>query len=336
MKKGESPEASKRHRSSSRQFIRYAIEELRFVRSIKSFRNFLDKIKIVLLRVTRRNDRFYRTPPILQIEPTNYCNAECISCPTSRSSRPRGHMDIDLFRRIIDDASEMGVKWIFLFLHGEPLLHPEIVEMIRYVKSKGLAFHMTTNGVPLDEKKIRGILGSGVDNADHVSFSVLGASEEVHNMIFRREYYERVVRNIALFLRLRKGLKVNGPVIETIFYTMPENQHEESDFARKWRGVVDHVRMSGEISQSFSEYKQDGVQHHVRKDVCSNLWEKMTIFWDGRVTLCCQDVDGDWILGNLNHQTISEVWNNERLLAIKRIHKRKQLELVPFCYACDM
>jgi radical SAM protein with 4Fe4S-binding SPASM domain len=336
MKEPEVSEASKRRRPSKTRVIRYAVEELKFLRSFSDLRNLLGKIKIVLPRVIGGVNRFYKVPPILQIEPTNYCNADCICCPSSRNSRPKDHMDINLFRGIVDDASGLGVKLVHLFLHGEPTLHPQIVEMIRHLKSKGLAFHMTTNGIPLNEDKIRGILDSGVDSADHVAFSILGASREVHNRIFRREYYEKAVENLSLFLELRRKLRVNGPVIDTVFYRMRENEHEEEQFIEKWRGVVDHVRLGGDISQSFSDYKLDGKTHPVRTEVCVNLWEKMTVFWNGDVTLCCRDVDGDWIMGNLNEQTISEIWNSKRLLAIKRIHKAEQLERFSFCYTCDM
>ncbi|MBY8999028.1 MAG: SPASM domain-containing protein [Candidatus Thorarchaeota archaeon] len=62
----------------------------------------------------------------------------------------------------------------------------------------------------------------------------------------------------------------------------------------------------------------------------------MTIGWNGDVILCCNDVDGEFILGNLSDQSISEIWNSKRLLAIKRIHKQKQFERIPICHTCDM
>jgi radical SAM protein with 4Fe4S-binding SPASM domain len=144
------------------------------------------------------------------------------------------------------------------------------------------------------------------------------------------------MKNLRLLLDLRKRLGVNGPIIETVFYRMPENEHEESKFVREWRGVVDHVRVVGDISQSFSEYKQDGVSRVVRTRTCMNLWERMTVFWNGDVTMCCQDVDGDCVLGSLNEQSIKEIWHSRRLLAIKRTHENKRFERIPLCHTCDM
>ncbi len=316
--------------------LRFAIEELKFLRSTKDVYNFYRKLKLVVPRVIGTFQTFYRVPPVLQIEPTNICNASCICCPASRSSRPRGHMDFSLFRKIIDDASSIGVNAIFLFLHGEPSLHPKIVEIIRYIKMKGLYFHLVTNGISFSEKKIRGILQAGVDCGDHISFSIHGASEEVHDHIAGLKCLSRIEKNIHHFLKLRKDLNINGPVIETVHYIMPENQHETESYMRKWTGVVDHVRLSGEISQSFAQYEQDVNTPVARTKPCLNLWQKMTIGWEGNVVLCVNDVGADVVLGNLNEQTISEIWNSKKLLAIKRFHKQKQFDKIPICEYCDM
>lgn len=245
-------------------------------------------------------------------------------------------MDIKLFRKIIDDAARIGVMRIHLFLHGEPLLHPHIVEMISYIKSKKLGILISTNGMPFNKEKIKAILSSGVNNADHFSFSIFGHSKEVHETVMKRSNFDRIVKNILTFLALRRKMKWNGPVIETNFYILPENAHEEEKYVNKWRKYVDHVRVSGVISESFSKYKQKRNNIQLRTQTCLHLWQIMTVFWNGDVTVCCQDVDGDWILGNLNEQSIREIWNNKRLLVIKKIHKEKLFEKLPFCHKCDM
>jgi radical SAM protein with 4Fe4S-binding SPASM domain len=323
-------------RSIMRVPIRFAIEELKFLKSVQDIRNFYNKLKLVVPRVIGTYETFYKAPPILQIEPTNVCNADCICCPVPRSSREKGHMDFSLFKQIIDEAAIIGVNSIFLFLHGEPMIHPKIVDMLRYIKRCGLSFHLTTNGITFSEKAISGILRAGVDNGDHISFSIQGASPEVHDKIVGRNCYEKVLKNIHSLLRHREELKVNGPVIETVYYIMPENQHETQKYLKLWRGVVDHVRLSGEISQSFAQHGEEPEIPIIRTTACSNLWQKMTILWNGEVILCCNDVDGKIVLGNLNDQSIEEIWNSEKLLAIKRIHKKKEFERIPLCHTCDM
>jgi radical SAM protein with 4Fe4S-binding SPASM domain len=135
---------------------------------------------------------------------------------------------------------------------------------------------------------------------------------------------------------MRKELDVNGPVIETIFYRMPENEHEEAQYVKYWRGRVDHARLGGDISISFSKFKQKGYAIPLRTRTCANLWEKITVFWNGDVPLCCQDVDGEWILGNLGKDSIESIWNCEQLLSVKQLHKERNFEEIPLCVKCDM
>ena len=316
--------------------LRYGLEELKFLRSINDLKILYRKINYLMPRVAGTLTKLEDTPPSIQIEPTNFCNVHCICCPSSRISRAKGFMDFELFQRIIDDASQIGVKRVRLFLHGEPMLHPRIIEMIRCVKSHKLAINLTTNGMRLGQGKIEEILRSGVNSADHITFSILGSSKETHERIMQRANYQISVQNIFRFLQLRKELKVNGPVIETIFYSMPENEHEEYDYLKYWRGKVDHARFGGKISESFANYKAESERVVPRTQTCSNIWERLTIYWNGEVTLCNKDVNGEWILGNVNRQSVREIWNCEELLSIKRAHIEKRFQDIPFCAHCDM
>jgi len=321
-----------RSRDSSLRLVR---EELKFVRSFDDLKAFYRKMMFFMPRMIGTLGRFEKVPPDLEIEPTNYCNLNCICCPASRSTRKKGFMDFALFQKIIDDASQIGVKRVHLYLHGESLLHPQIVEMISYTKSKDLALNLTTNGMRLDREMGESILRSGVNSTDYVTFSVLGFSRHVYEKIMRRGNHDRAVNNIREFVKLRDELGVNGPVISTVFFIMPENEHEAEQYLRYWRGIVDHARLC-RISESFSEHKREGKPRAARTKTCAIIWEKMTIFWNGDVTTCAMDVDGERVLGNLNEQTVSEIWNSEQLLAIRQIHREKRFEELPFCYNCDM
>jgi radical SAM protein with 4Fe4S-binding SPASM domain len=330
------PRLNKPFLRSKESSLRYGIEELKFLRSLKDVRILVEKAAYLMPRKTGALDLFMKAPPILQIEPTNYCNVNCICCPTARSARSKGYMYFELFQHIIDEAAQIGVKRIRLFLHGESMLHPQVIEMMSYIKKRGLAFHLYTNGMAFDKDSIEAIMRSDVTCADHITFSILGHSKEVYESIMRGARLDRVSENISTFLSMRKELDVNGPVIETIFYRMPENEHEEAQYVKHWRSKVDHARLGGEISFSFSEYKKKERDIPVRTQTCSNLWEKMTVFWNGDVPLCCQDVDGEWILGNLEQDSIKSIWNGEQLLSVKRLHKERKFEEIPLCAKCDM
>jgi radical SAM protein with 4Fe4S-binding SPASM domain len=315
--------------------FRFIFEELKFVKSTKDARNLYDKFPYLVPRITGNYYRKRKAPLSLQIEPTNYCDVNCICCSRDRMSRKKGYMEFKLFQKIIDDAAQNNVKRIHLYLHGEPLLHPNIIDMVDYIKTRGMAFQMATNGMRLDKVNAKALLGTGVDSSDHIIFSILGHSKEVHEMIMKGVRHDLVISNILEFLELRKSLGVNGPVIETVMYVMPENKNEEAEFLKYWRNVADHVRQVGLISQQFAKYKREDGLLPPREKTCKNLWERMTIFWNGDVTICCADLDGNYILGNLGKESIKEIWDCKELLAIKNLHKEKQFQKLALCSNCD-
>ena len=61
---------------------------------------------------------------------TRACSYRCVYCYGMLQSNKGYNLDKDTIFRFIDDAAEIGVLRILLFLHGEPMLHPKIIDMI--------------------------------------------------------------------------------------------------------------------------------------------------------------------------------------------------------------
>lgn len=317
-------------------FFRYGCEEAKLVKSVKDVGILYNKFVYLIQRTRGGSQTIRDIPPGIQIEPTNYCNARCICCSTERSTRKRGFMDFALFAKIIDDARKNKMRIVHLYLHGEPLLHPNITEMISYTKKQGLAVHLTTNGMALTPEKIIAILKCGVDLSDHFTISVLGVSKEVHELVMKRINHERVLSNIDSFLKLRRDLHTDGPIIETMFYPMPENQHEIQSYLKNFRGYVDHARLASKISIFFANY---GTGKRVPalngREFCAHVRERLTVFWNGDITFCQNDLNGDWVFGNLANQSIQEVCSNEKMLNLKALHANHQFDQIPLCSQCD-
>lgn len=239
---------------------------------------------------------------------------------------------MELFKKIIDDAANMRVRSVALYMHGEPLLHPHFGDMLSYVKEKGIAFYIRTNGSALSGRKAEEILSAGADFTDHVIVSILGLSKDVHELVMGNVQHERVVNNVLKLVETRNSRGLRGPVIEVIFYEMAENTHEKQAFLDYWSGKVDRVFM-GETSVSFANYNLAEQPAIVRTHSCAEI-HHMWVFWNGDVTLCGQDINGEYIFGNLEHQTISDVWNSEGLMNIRKIHKRNEFGKIPICSNC--
>lgn len=93
-------------------------------------------IASVLRRINRRRSRF---PFMILVEVTNDCTLDCIMCPHSQLREKTGYMSFDLFKRVIDECSRHHSPGDLVFSGiGEPLLHPQILEMAKFANSKGI------------------------------------------------------------------------------------------------------------------------------------------------------------------------------------------------------
>jgi len=102
-------------------------------------------------RVLRRHSPRESETYVYAIDVVGTCNLRCPTCPVGNSpqgARPRGFMEVELFRRIIAKVLADGAAprpEIFLFNWGEPLLHPRIGDIVRIVHEAGLPSHLSTN-----------------------------------------------------------------------------------------------------------------------------------------------------------------------------------------------
>ena len=108
-------------------------------------------------------------PPNINIEITSMCNLRCIMCYQSdksfsnKSKGYMGHMEMDVFKKIIDELHQ-NVEALTFASRGEPTLHPKIDEMLKYCEGKFLGLKLNTNATLLTEKKIHNLLSSDLQS----------------------------------------------------------------------------------------------------------------------------------------------------------------------------
>lgn len=77
--------------------------------------------------------------------PTNRCNLKCSFCNCANRNVFE-EMDLDTAYHVIDAMTKLGIKVMTLSGGGEPLLHPDIIQIIQYIKSRGIEIGLVTNG----------------------------------------------------------------------------------------------------------------------------------------------------------------------------------------------
>lgn len=165
-------------------------------------------------------------PKVAQIEITNRCNFNCLMCQRKDLKVPFRDMDFALYEKII---SKLGkVEELILTGWGEPLMHPNIVQMIKLGKKSGRKVSLTSNGSILKGKLARDILNCELDS---ISFSI---DEVIKTRKSKGHPLSIQINNIELFVKsLRKENKKTEVIIQT---TLHENSN--LDGVAKWASAI--------------------------------------------------------------------------------------------------
>lgn len=281
-----------------------------------------------------------RSAPLhLDIEPTSACNLKCPMCPRTvilndPEKKKNFHiatMKLETYKRLIDEAVEIGVYSVKLNWLGEPLVHPDIVEMVRYAKEKGIIDVMfNTNAVLLTEKMTKDLILAGLDK---LFFSFDSPFKEKYESIRVGADFEVTLENIKRVVKLRESMGKTSPLTRVSMVLMEENKDEYEKFVELFKDIVDTV--------AYVEYRAPlGEEHSLDKSVtdfaCSQLWQRMFIAADGDVIVCCTDSEKGYLAGNIHNDTIKNIWNNPEYSQIRDFHENGQYYKVDICRKCDL
>ena len=277
-------------------------------------------------------------PREIFIEPTNHCNLRCIMCPQYRGlKRKKGFMDIELYKKIIEEIKEFNLRRLNLFNSGESLMHPKLAEMIRIAKEANIYVRLHTNGTLLKKKLIDEILSSELDM---ISFSFDGETKEKYESMRLNSNYEDVLNKIKSFLSEKKRRRKEHPYvqIQVIKDYNPTTKAPIVDerFKKHFNGLpVDSFDAIWFLS--FGEhYLENCPPKGKYYEPCRQLWSRFVIAWDGRAIACCVDADGENIIGDIRNDTVFEIWNGKKMVKMRKLMSEKKYSLLSPCRSCNL
>ena len=273
-------------------------------------------------------------PPYLQIEPSSICNYRCVFCFetdktfTKKSNGYMGSMNLDTFKRVVDDA--MGkVEFISLASRGEPLLCPEIEPMLAYTHGKFLNLKLNTNASLLDESKCHAILQSGVKT---LVFSADAAAEPLYSKLRVNGKLSNVLANIERFQRIRSTEYPESGIITRVSGVKMSADQDLDDMQKVWGDLVDQV--------AFVNYNPWENTYLRRMDdvvaPCSDLWRRMFVWWDGKVNPCDVDYKSTLSVGSFGEQSLSDLWRSPGYTALREAHLNSRRKSVSPCNRCTV
>jgi MoaA/NifB/PqqE/SkfB family radical SAM enzyme len=130
----------------------------------------------------------------IYIEATNTCNLNCRTCIRNAWGAPSGVMTPDTFERILSGIRELPTPPTLSFGgFGEPLMHPDILEMIRQCKEAGARVELITNGILLEQAVSEELLRTGLDQ---LWVSIDGARPESYLDVRLGNALPKVIKNL--------------------------------------------------------------------------------------------------------------------------------------------
>jgi radical SAM protein with 4Fe4S-binding SPASM domain len=207
-------------------------------------------IRAGLRSVIRRN-RIGDAPIYLQIEPSSFCNYDCLMCVRKTAIPDPKNMSLEYFINIINRIKPYLVT---LSGYGEPLLNPQFFDMVRFLKKSDIAVNTVTNGFLLDRFTLDAI-DSGIDQ---INISIDAATDTTYRIIRRNDNFQRVIENIRI-LSAKKGKAHNVPELKGSFVIQKDNQNEIVPFVHLAR----EIGLDSVMFQPYMNPAIDNSKNHI-------------------------------------------------------------------------
>lgn len=219
-------------------------------------------------------------------------------------------------------------------------MHRDICKMIHYAKDADIAecIEITTNGTLLNEELNKGLIESGLDI---LNISVNGINEKQYRETCNYNIkFEKFVKGIENFYKNKEQCKL------FIKYSdIGYSEQEKQTFYRLFENICDEIFVeviSASLWQDTNigdyvvdQHKGTYGQELKAKKVCPFLFTTMVINDEGLVHLCCVDWKTKYILGDLKKESVSSIWNGEKLREYQLLHLNKKKDSIELCRNCE-
>ena len=297
---------------------------------------------------------------------SNRCNANCIWCPIDRGTKHNYDLSFESIVKIIEEVSAPSFPYKLEMMHisenGEALYHPEFLKIVRYIKQK-------LPDVPMNFLSNFGLLTPEISKAllkekllSSVQVNIDGHDEASYKAV-KGISFKSVIKNLKHFLDMREKYDpefdfcINvmpafeyAATVKTLFNDRPDRTTSNTEIAfstfeateqmlREF--VPDNVRIRHSKPGLWSERKKvhsgvmkfPGDESTLTCPMIERVKSEAYIAPNGDWYACCLDDNNDIVLGNINNQSILEIYNSEDRKEF--IRKLENKEFANIGYPCS-
>lgn len=276
-------------------------------------------------------------PRVVLIDSVSYCNLRCSMCFHRAMTRRRGFMPWPLFTKIVDEiAREAPEIRVWMVFFGEALIRkrqaPTIFDMITYAKKAGLKdVVLNSNAQLLDTDSAERLIDAGLD-AIYVGIDAL--SPETYRNLRVGGDYARVVGNVRGLIEVKRRRGAVRPAVFVQFVEMPENVEERDAFVAFWTREGATVKVRPKVSWAGMIDAPNLVLGDEQRWPCHWAMQTMSITDSGQVVTCAVDLDARFVAGDVNRQSLADIWNGP-LKQLRSLHLGRHFaELPEHCARC--
>ena len=273
------------------------------------------------------------------IELTNHCNLSCPECASGSGEmkRGKGFMSISLFEKIVREA-DSHLLHANLYFQGEPMMHPAFFQLLDIASS--FRTTVSTNGHFLEGENAEKLATSSLGK---LIVSIDGTDSRTYNLYRKNGDLGKVIRGIRqvsdAVRKLHSSLKIEMQFLVS--------RHNESQIggAGKLAGElgvslrlksmqVIHPEMNDywmPVNERFRRYRFEDGRFRIKSSLgnrCSRLWFNPVITWNGLVVPCCFDKDAEHIMGDMNVNSLREIWYGEKYTELQEISSKGPAEIL--------
>ncbi len=293
----------------------------------------------------------------LDLETSYICNLHCIYCYASSGQKKSNELTLDEIENVIIQAKDCGVRIICIIGGGEPLMHPDIYEIVDFIHSLGLKQVIFTNGVLLNEEKSCYLLNLRVE----LVVKLNSFNNEVQDFLAGVEKTgERIKKNLEMLQEI--GYHKEGLLgIESIICRQNIAELPEIWVWARERGIIPYFEMitfQGRAKDHNLNVTVEEAQHLFETLLkideenygftwkphppiaglsCQRNYHNLVVAANGFVYPC---VGIDIKLGNIRHATLKSILETSPILKDIRNMKEnikgscKNCESLDECYGC--
>ena len=267
------------------------------------------------------------------IEPTNSCNLQCPLCSTGigAKTREKGILQFENFKKVIDEIKDYVLQ-LSLQNWGEATLVKDLPKMIRYASDNGIFTRLSTNfSVRYNDEFLEELMMSGLGI---IVIDLDGTDQETYEKYRKNGDLDLVLKNIRKAVEIKKNNSFEYPIIQSRMLVMKHNEHQIEEFRNISKEMnvdemeLGNIQVNPNTAKDWLPKNQEFVYDTYLKErkvtPCHWPWSGMTINWDGGVSPCCVVDDEKSDFGDIFHQGVRGLWNNNYYQSARSVFSKEK------------